>query len=70
MEHSDYRRQLAELEHQEAKLWREFVEARNDDLRDRANAIHARHRRVVERIMKVHEEKMAEFIHEDERLGA
>lgn len=64
MEHSDYRRQVAELEHWEAKLWREFTQARNVDLPE-ANAIHSKHQRIVKQIMNLHCERMAQFVHED-----
>lgn len=63
-----YRRDVAELEHQEAKAWREFKEAEKAGLK-RASVLHSRHRRVVERLMKVHDAVMSEIVREQSGRG-
>ncbi len=74
MDRREYAREIAELEHYEAKAWREFEQADKADLRDIANAAHRRQQHFLNRIMRVHEHWMSQLVRKDnvkrERLGA
>lgn len=62
MDRKEYRRRLAELEHDEAKMWREFCAARDAGLKDKANALHYRHQRAIGQIMRLHDAVMSEVV--------